>query len=123
MWLFKKKQKNTNTENADAEKKFRYFRHAEAVEGLLKGTRFISRLSYDNYDCSGQGMAYTGEKLMYGNRDGMFIVHKRMYKGYGAPMERILSLPGPMERSACIEYEAEHQAEYSCWYDMTEDES
>ena len=107
-------------ENGAAEKRI-FYRHAEAIEDRLKGARVISKLSDDNYDCNGHDMAFFEEKSFYEGPAGGFIVHKRTYRGYGAPQERILPFSGCAEYFSALKYEKEHQDEYSDWYDMVED--
>ncbi len=97
-----------------------YYRHSAFVQGILKDAQFVAKLSDDNYESNGHGMAYTGDISLYRGSAGTFIVHNRAYRGYGAPQERVLSLPDSVRQEDYLSYESEHQAEYSTWQEMIE---
>ena len=96
--------------------------HSAFVQAVLKDARFAFKLSDDNYECNGHGMAYSGDKSLYRGTAGEFILHTRAYRGYGTPQERILSLPVSARLADYLSYEANHQAEYSPWQDMIADD-
>jgi len=92
--------------------------HSVLVQEVLKDARFAAKLCDDDYECSGHGMAYSGDKSLYRGSAGGFLVHTRAYRGYGAPQERVLPLPASVDLEDCLSYESGHQAEYSPWQDM-----
>ena len=98
-----------------------YYRKSAAVEELLKGAKFVRKLIDDNYACNGHAMAYSGNKSLYSSPSETFIVHTRVYHGYGSPAERVLLLPADLHPTVYLDYESKHQADYSSWYDMIED--
>ena len=102
--------------------KMQYYRHASAVEALLKDAVYDRKLINDNYECNGFGIAHSGSKDLYRGPSGCFIVHTRKDRGYEPPRHRILSLPDHLSPSEYLSYEAEHEAGYSPWYDMIRDD-
>lgn len=94
------------------------YRHSESVQAILKGAKFAFKLSDDDYECNGHGIAYSGSKDLYQGVAGRFIIHSRMYRGYGPPKERVLPLPATVRLTDCLYYESVHQAEYSPWQDL-----
>ena len=92
--------------------------HALCIREILKDARFVEKLADDNYDCNGHGMAYSGSKLLFRGTEGAFIVHSRLYRGYGPAQERILSLPADLLSEEYLSFEAQHQESYSPWQDM-----
>ena len=92
--------------------------HSAFVQAVLKDAKFAFKLSDDNYECNGHGMAYSGDKSLYRGDAGEFILHTRAYRGYGPPQERILPLPASVHMTDYLSYESDHQAEYSPWQDM-----
>lgn len=100
----------------------KYYKHSAYVQEILKDAQFAAKLSDDNYESNGHGMAYSGNKAFYRGAAGEFIVHTRFYRGYEPPLDRVLSLPITVQSEDYLSYESEHQADYSSWQDMILDE-
>ncbi len=97
--------------------------NAPAVEAILQDAVFVRKLADDNYECDGHAIAYTGDKCLYRGSSGHYIVNSRLDRGYPPPKKRVLPLPTTVGSEEYLSYEAEHQAEYSDWYDMIEEET
>ena len=97
--------------------------NAAVVEAILKDAVFVGKLADDNYESNGHAIAYTGYKYLYRGPSGNYIVNSRLDRGYHPPKQRVLSLPMTVRPAEYLSYEAEHQAEYSDWYDMIGEET
>ena len=95
-----------------------FYERSAFVQSVLKDAKYVSKLSDDNYECNGHGMAYSGAKYLYRGSAGEFIVHTRGYRGYESPQDRVLPLPESVSSADYLSYESDHRTEYSPWYDM-----